>query len=137
VSALLVGLVGFSVDCLSLEASERDGRRGEFEGVTVGIRVFFLGRGGRGSFWITRVFLLLNLHSTFPSLHPFLTYSLTYSRGCCCRCCCCCCWHMETFTGGDAQGMRALFELVKEVAAQGGWPQDEAAVEAAGDGEDQ
>lgn len=27
--------------------------------------------------------------------------------------------------------MRALFDLIKEVAAQGGWPTDEAAVEAA------
>lgn len=29
--------------------------------------------------------------------------------------------------------MRALFELVKEVAAQGGWSADEASVEAAGE----
>ena len=36
-----------------------------------------------------------------------------------------------TKPGGDAQGMRALFDLIKEVAAQGGWPTDEAAVEAA------
>lgn len=33
--------------------------------------------------------------------------------------------------------MRAFFELIKEVAAQGGWPQDEPAVEAAGDGDDE
>ena len=39
--------------------------------------------------------------------------------------------------GGDAQGMRALFELVKDIAAQGGWPDDAPSVEEAGEGEEE
>ncbi|KAM3569355.1 hypothetical protein VYU27_008544, partial [Nannochloropsis oceanica] len=39
--------------------------------------------------------------------------------------------------GGDAQGMRALFEVVKEVGAKGGWPKDGKEEEEGEEGKDE